>query len=893
MSHQDQPGESASNAADDLGSRLQRALGEQFRVESELGGGGMSRVFVVQDLDLDRRIVVKVLPPELSAGLSVDRFRREIQLAARLQHPHIVPLLTAGSKEGMLFFAMPYISGESLRTRLARQHELPVADALRILRDVVDALSYAHAAGIVHRDIKPDNVLVTGHHAMVTDFGVSKALSSSTGQLSLTSVGIALGTPAYMSPEQAAADPAVDHRADIYSVGALAYELLTGRPPFTGLSPHQILAAHVSTVPEPVTVHRRSVPPLLAAAVMRCLEKRPADRWQTADELLACIESLATPSAGMTPSGMEPHVRRASRRWRAVAAGFAVLVLVGATAWWVRRPPPAFVVTSTAQVTNTPGLELDAALSPDGTVLAFSAGPLGRTRVHIRQIGGGAARALTDSGAEPQRIPRWSADGQLLTFISNQSLYAVPALGGVPRLLYDARGYEFASPALSPDGSSVAFAKQDGIYLVSLGGGAAEPVKIVSARWPSWVTWSSDGRRLAYVTDNAWYVFSTTLLGNIAASTVWVADVAARTAKPVTDAAHLNASPVWRPDGRGLLFVSSLGGGRDIFQIALDRSLRPRGRPVRLTTGANVHTIGLAASGTRLAYTALTTRSNIWMAPIRAQGVTRFSEATPLTNENQTVEGISVSPDGAWLAYDTNRDGPQHIYKVATAGGSPVQLTRDSTDDFNPSWSGDGRFIAYHSLRSGNRDIYVMSPTGAASRDATSHPGHEMGAAASRDGSRIVFMSDRSGRWELYVITRRGDGWSAPAQLTRDFGYRGRWSPDGRTVAYVSLVDTTLRLVRVDGRDTRVLFDGHRRGITPQSVAFGMDPGTVYFSAIDARGQYGFYSLPLAGGEPRPLLAFDDPTRQPRRPEFDTDGRRLFFTIASDESDVWVMELTR
>jgi serine/threonine-protein kinase len=215
--------------------RLQRAIGDAYRVERELGGGGMSHVFVAEEVDLERRIVFKVLPPDLSAGLSFERCRREIHLAAKLQHSHIVPLLSAGAKDGLLYYAMPYITGESLRARIARQHELPIQDALRILRDVVDALSHAHANQLVHRDIKPDNVLLSGHHALVTDFGVSKALATATGADSLTSVGMALGTPAYMSPEQAAADPTADHRSDIYSVGALAYELLTGLPPFAGM----------------------------------------------------------------------------------------------------------------------------------------------------------------------------------------------------------------------------------------------------------------------------------------------------------------------------------------------------------------------------------------------------------------------------------------------------------------------------------------------------------------------------------------------------------------------------------------------------------------------------------------------------------------------------------
>jgi tetratricopeptide (TPR) repeat protein len=290
----------------------------------------MSRVFLAEETRLARQVVIKVLPPETSAGVNVDRFEREIQLAARLQHPHIVPLLTAGSSGDLLYYVMPYISGESLRVKLAREGELPIAEALRILREVVDALSYAHRHGVVHRDIKPDNVLLSEGHAVVTDFGVAKAVSASSGHSSLTSLGVALGTPAYMAPEQAAADPHVDHRADIYAVGALAYEMLCGRTPFVAPTPQAMLAAHITQAPEPLSHHRRAVTPVLNAVLLRCLEKRPADRWQQAGELAAQLEAAATPVAGLTPTGTQPVISAGSelaiqRRqpWR-VAALFAL-----------------------------------------------------------------------------------------------------------------------------------------------------------------------------------------------------------------------------------------------------------------------------------------------------------------------------------------------------------------------------------------------------------------------------------------------------------------------------------------------------------------------------------------------------------------------------------------
>src|SRR5438094_5551722 len=286
----------------DLRDRLQSALGDSYRVERELGGGGMSRVFLAQEVRLGRQVVVKVLPPEMAAGVSAERFEREIQLAAKLQHPHIVPLLTAGAQGDLLYYVMPHIAGESLRARIAHERALPVGETVRILRDVCDALAYAHAHGVVHRDVKPDNVLLSGKHALVTDFGVAKAVASSTGGSgTLTSLGMALGTPAYMAPEQAAGDPNVDQRADLYAVGALGYELLAGRTPFGGLSPQGMLAAQVTATPDPVTQHRDSVPPALAALIMRCLAKHPADRPPSAEELLAQLEAMATPTGGTLP----------------------------------------------------------------------------------------------------------------------------------------------------------------------------------------------------------------------------------------------------------------------------------------------------------------------------------------------------------------------------------------------------------------------------------------------------------------------------------------------------------------------------------------------------------------------------------------------------------------
>jgi serine/threonine protein kinase len=345
--------------------QLQTTLGDAYRLERELGGGGMSRVFLAHEVALGRRVVIKVLLPELAAGVSVDRFRREIQLAAQLQHPHIVPLLSAGESNGLPYFTMPYIDGETLGVKLARTGELPVSETVRILRDVASALAYAHEKGVMHRDVKPGNVLISGGVAVVTDFGVAKAVSASTelGATRLTSVGVALGTPAYMAPEQASGDPSIDRRADIYALGVVTYEMLAGRTPFWGRVTTAVLAAHVVETPEPIEKLRPAIPPMLASLVMQCLAKRAADRPQSAAQLIHVLDTISTPTGGttpttvvMTPAG-EPKSRR---RWVTLAAGAAaVLLLAGGGYLWQRnraneqRPAVAPVPLEAGRATST------------------------------------------------------------------------------------------------------------------------------------------------------------------------------------------------------------------------------------------------------------------------------------------------------------------------------------------------------------------------------------------------------------------------------------------------------------------------------------------------------------------------------------------------------------
>jgi len=266
-----------------------------YQIQSQLGAGGMGEVYRARDSRHDRMVAVKVLSQKASLPGGNGRFFREIRIAAQLTHPHILPLIDSGESDGVLFFVMPYIEGETLRQRIARSGELPIRESIRVLRHVIDALAYAHARGVIHRDMKPENVLLSDRHALVSDFGIAKAIREMSGPdttatMGLTTVaGTILGTPAYMAPEQAGGET-VDHRADIYSAGVMAYEMLTGRLPFQATTAQQMMAAHLTKVPEPILSWRSEIPPQLASTVMKCLEKRPTDRWQSATELLGAIE---------------------------------------------------------------------------------------------------------------------------------------------------------------------------------------------------------------------------------------------------------------------------------------------------------------------------------------------------------------------------------------------------------------------------------------------------------------------------------------------------------------------------------------------------------------------------------------------------------------------------
>ena len=394
----------------ELREELQHTLGSTYTLERELRRGGMARVFLATETRLRRSVVVKVLSPEMATDVSGERFEREIQLAASLQQANIVPILSAGDMAGVPYYTMPYVEGESLRALLVTRGELPVSDVVSILRDVARALSYAHAHGVVHRDIKPDNVLLSHGAAVVTDFGIAKAISASrtaAGDPTLTQVGAPIGTPAYMSPEQVAASPEIDHRADVYAFGCLAYELLTGHPPFAGASPQRVLAAHLTEPPKPVRELRLATPPSLASLVMRCLEKHATDRPASADEILQTLGATATTSAtsGGAATGVFRRAAGGPRRLVFGSAAVTLVVLVLASAWWRGHTALGAHVDRSIVVLPLENLSRDKANDYFGEGLAEEITDA-LSKAGLRVIGRSSAATLAAKGLDAREIAR-------------------------------------------------------------------------------------------------------------------------------------------------------------------------------------------------------------------------------------------------------------------------------------------------------------------------------------------------------------------------------------------------------------------------------------------------------------------------------------------------------
>jgi eukaryotic-like serine/threonine-protein kinase len=877
---------------------------DRYRIERKIGSGGMADVFLAEDVRNRRRVALKMLRPELTASVSVERFRREIEIAAQLQHPHILPLLDSGSDDGHLFFVMPLVEGRSLPDRLA-QGPLPQQEALRLLAEVCDALTHAHSRGVVHRDIKPDNILLSGYHALITDFGIAKAVAFSADAQRLTATGIAVGTPAYMSPEQASGQVDVDQRSDIYSAGVVAYEMLAGRPPFMGTA-QKVIAAHIVETPAPLSTYRHDVSPEIEQVIMRCLEKHPQNRWNTAEELLAQLTPLIHPSSER-PSPLAWVLRRRSSLAMAAVAVTGLFALPS-----ILRGPTAVVIGKVAAATSEPGLEISPALSPDGRLVAYAAGDLSRLKVFVRPVSGGRAIAIAADSATAYWGPKWAPDGSSILVRSPGKAWLVAPTGGPLREILGVRGGSLPFVGWSPDGRELVFVRNESLFVRAVEGRAVRFIgrpdeRAGRDRQLHSCDWSVRGY-IACVSGNVSYANSASGFGNIAPSYIAVFPAQGGAPIAVTDSNAMHMSPVWSPDGRWLYFVSDKEGPRDIYAVRVSAHAKPANQPLRLTTGANAHSIAVAPKGDRLAYSVYTPRVNVWSVPLSKGG----SATRPLahTSGTQVVEQVSVSSDGKWLYYDSDLKGNADIYRVRTSGGEAQQLTFDDADDFAPHISLDGREVAFHSRRTGNRDIFVMPAEGGAAEQVTFTGVDEINPRWSPDRSALVTIvagglqllrRGATGQWKAapFWLPRANPSWGTP-----------EWSPDGRRLVTtrpglgsVAQEDPTggvgearyagwrIVVVPVDSGASQVVYEQPPGGAQPLIPTWSHDGAFIYFKSADATTT-SFWAVPLAGGPPR-LLARADSSVRSLHVSWSTDGKRFFFTAADHQSDIWVAELTR
>jgi len=802
--------------------RLQAALLTRYTIERELGRGGMATVFLAQDLRHDRKVALKVLRPELAAIIGAERFLREIRTTANLQHPHILPLHDSGEADGFLYYVMPYVEGESLRGRVERERQLPLDDALRIATDVAAALHYAHQHGVIHRDIKPENILLTSDSAVVADFGIARALTEA-GAGRLTETGLSLGTPQYMSPEQATAERELDGRSDVYALGCVLYEMLVGEPPFTGPTTQSIIAKVLTEPPRRVRTARPTVPGSVDAAIQKAMAKLPADRFRSAAEFAA---ALAKPGAEETiaVAGARPQRGGALLDRRVLVPGAVLLLVLGfGLGSWLRPAPrrthpalPLRVVLAlpeSARLENREGSPV--ALSPDGTSLVYS----GARQLYLRRLDQVDPVPLpnTERGSQPF----FSPDGQHVGFFADGVLKRVALTGGPAVTLCQTTELTGATWGV---GDFIVFAAGGVLFRVDASGGSAQRIQLADTssdrvyRWPEFLP---DGKRLLV-----------TLAGFLPLHRVGLLDLGSGTVRRLEGIGEPSTNPHFVEPG-WLLYI---GGEATVFAAPFSlRTGKVTGvpRPVLENVRRGIwgdSKLALSRSGLAIYQKAPSQRRLIW--------VDRHGKVTPLSAESRPFSDPRISPDGKQIVatllspgqglsgdiwtFDVQQgtlsrltfggfqqfpdwlpDGGKVVFVKrlsglfsAPAGGGAIDSLVADPNIYEVESSHDGRTLVYR-YRGFPGDLHYVR------RDSLDHPHpfvvspfDERAFGLSPDDHWLAYVSNETGRDEVYVrpFPQGGGRW----QVSAAGGSEPRWGPNGRELFYRNA--DTLFSVQVDIR---------------------------------------------------------------------------------------------
>ena len=844
--------------------RLAAALGDRYRIERELGQGGMATVYLAEDLKHRRRVAIKVLHPELSAVIGGDRFLAEIRVTANLQHPHILGLIDSGEADGLLYYVMPFVAGESLRNRITRDKQLPVEEAVRLAREVASALDYAHRQGVVHRDIKPENVLLQDGNALVADFGIALAVQQAGGSR-MTQTGMSLGTPAYMSPEQAMGERDIGARSDVYALGAMTYEMLTGEPPFTGPNSQAIVAKVLTETPPPVRPRRPTVNAVVEHAVMTALQKLPADRFATAKEFADALDGRGGKYATtvVTPASRPSRLARPSRL--GVIAASALALAAGIAGWALRGgrsvelPPSQLAVLAPGLGgSGGTGLNRQLALTPDGGTVLYVA-------------------VDADGGNRLMRRPLYTSD-------------ATPIPG------FQA----LSSMAVSPDGRwIVGFTIGASPVRVGIAGGT--PVPLPPSVQPPFSGWDNEG--------NFWYT------GGGVIARLGPSD-SVIPLFPGTATERLQLQQIL-PDGRTFLMQRRPAGASTSSVVLFDRKTGKETplidvpvvevrytagflvftqadgtmqavpfdpKSLRITGGSIPIATGVSVTGTGIAQMAVASNGTVAYIPeeprtlVIADLAGRFR---PATTERRNFHAPNFSPDGRRISTDIISADGRDVWILALDQGTMTRATFDR-DGHDATWTPDGRFITYTSSKSGTFGIYrtrpgnaepaeslfasaslsytgLWMPDGSAlvttaanlrpsSRDdivlvenggrgplkpIVSSGFSETYPALSPDGKLIAFVSNQAGQPQVYV--RPMDGQGDQLQVSQRGGIEPVWAPDGSRIYYRGSDDEQAVMMEAIVRTSPQLEVTSRRELFPVPDVVGSNPHTNYGVSPDGK----------------------------------------------------------
>jgi len=912
----------------DLLERLRAALADRYAIESEIGRGGMAVVFLAEDLKHHRQVALKVLHSELTATLGAERFLHEIEIVAGLQHPHILPLYDSGESDGLLYYVMPFARGESLRQRLDREKQLAVDESVRIAVEVADGLDYAHRQGVVHRDIKPGNILLSEKHAVIADFGIARAIEAARAER-VTQTGLGVGTPLYASPEQATAEETLDGRTDIYSLGCMLYEMLAGDPPLTGATPQMTHARRMSETPTQLHTLRDTVPPALDHVIGRALAKIPADRYATASQFGQALQAVlfaATPAAhadlamtpgpmATTPTTIGPEPTTKPRRWWLIVAFTAAIAFVGA--WYLATRTGTDTseydaigeadAVSAERLTRN-GRITDVVISPDGSHVATAAtGPGGGSRIAVSEIGA-AQSERTLVVVDDLWSLMWRPDGSGIvfrgTYMGQQGAYSTKKSGGT---------VEGVPLGLAP-------------WIASRSGSEcllwAQPWKVVrivsrcddrgELRWPEGVDSIPVAGDYEWLMDAEWsprgdYFLIATSSGS-GSSSVRAVSRSGEDQRVVVDGAEPLVSMHWRDDGRVLYYSRRLQAGAELMRL----STKPNGEPEAesesiLQLGDSLVVRGISADSRRLVVVKTISESRV--VRLQTDGGEPVSVA-PVTG-TEDVQSFWVSPDGEWIAFIAQTATGSDIYKIPIAGGSPKRLTSSGNIN-NFSWSPDGQLLAFSAPWRGSKRVWLVSSDGGPSTplQESKTSGHLSWAP----GPLMYQMQGNRNYWVIdSMVVRTGDGIMSltPANLeasrvfvegaygglvesygralvTNDsvgFIFAGKTSPDGQWAAVfwnrspepglwrISLWDSTQVPVLAETRATRHMPVGWTTDGTGILASAGED----------------ILLIPLSTGEPETVLTLPD------TPDYWCDpfhGSEYSWVCieAESESDAWLIE---